>query len=209
MLAVPCDDTAAVTIYEWVHSRTQMAPGTFVISFGARRITTRLRPRRGMELRVSIHRSTKGALGRCMTIGSSNTDNKRRLRSDGDGDAGVPTPAAKLARRECEVYVRVLLDSGSDVHVCPSSFLIGASSVDLPLDGKPCVHDVQHAQIDCNGMRAIFLQASTGTFPIHMLVSDNVTHPVVSLVALVRNGVTWQQPWSPPSWDHLSKDVCP
>ena len=121
MVDCPLSDSAK-SLYKWVSARLDIELGSFTVEHGGNRITRGWLPRSGMEVVVSMRPRTRGTLGRCSALNMGSPCCGRRRRTP-DSPSSWPSPCRRRSTSPVQpTYVRVLLDSGAEAHICPPSF---------------------------------------------------------------------------------------
>ena len=142
LVVCPARDSA-VALYEWVSAAYRLAPRTFVITHRGVSITADWQPSERVTVVVMLKPRIRGALGMCMVDGALYTDSQRKRRMEDHGDVHRPTSRCRMA----ETPVRLLLDTGADVHACPPWFNFGCDVVEGDTGGS------KHAVVDAQGGR--------------------------------------------------------
>ena len=120
----------------------------------------------------------RGVIGRCSSLVTEQSNMHKRRRMDGHtwGDA------EPRASRTCCMYkgsMQMLIDSGADMHVCPTNYHIGCR-----LDGHDNdvdILDVQGRRIPSPGKHRVVLEVDGHAMTLDMRVCASVSQPILSL----------------------------
>ena len=185
LLSCPCEN-AAINMYEWVSAQYNLVPGSFTITWNGVPLWKNWCPRGRVTLRVTMKQSIRGTLGRCSMIRRDAHRGEKRRRSMDMGMDEVP-PAK---RRRTARYIRMLLDSGADAHICSSTFTLGSTTANIDDEAEEVV-DAQGNRLVSTGVRRVRLLVNGQPLVINMRECPSTDTPILSMGSLLRDGMSF------------------